>query len=80
MLSFVAMGCQVLCQTTSAPCLNIKGEKIFLYIFCLIGDAHHITQPHNDGRGAVLAMTSAIKQVRSCASFIDLFFFQVSFG
>ncbi|XP_021724548.1 3-oxoacyl-[acyl-carrier-protein] synthase, mitochondrial-like [Chenopodium quinoa] len=26
------------------------------------GDAYHITQPHNDGRGAILAMTSALKQ------------------
>lgn len=30
--------------------------------YCL-GDAYHITQPHNDGRGAVLAMTRALKQV-----------------
>lgn len=26
------------------------------------GDAHHITQPHSDGRGAILAMTRALKQ------------------
>ncbi|GLT45597.1 hypothetical protein SLA2020_194180 [Shorea laevis] len=26
------------------------------------GDAHHITQPHTDGRGAILAMTCTLKQ------------------
>ena len=28
----------------------------------LLGDAHHITQPPNDGRGAFLAMTRALGQ------------------
>lgn len=36
--------------------------KFFLYRACL-GDAYHITQPHCDGRGAILAMTRAIQQV-----------------
>ncbi|GLT94127.1 hypothetical protein SLE2022_118850 [Rubroshorea leprosula] len=25
-------------------------------------DSHHITQPHTDGRGAILAMTRALRQ------------------
>jgi hypothetical protein len=28
------------------------------------GDAHHITQPQNDGRGAILAMERALEQVQ----------------
>lgn len=28
-----------------------------------LGDAHHITRPHNDGRGAILAMKRALEQV-----------------
>lgn len=41
-----------------------RGAKIYaeLCSYGMSGDAHHITQPHNDGRGAILAMTSAIKQ------------------
>jgi len=29
----------------------------------LPGDAHHITQPQHDGRGAILAMKRALDQV-----------------
>lgn len=29
----------------------------------LSGDAHHITQPQNDGRGVILAMERALEQV-----------------
>jgi hypothetical protein len=31
----------------------------------LPGDAHHITQPQHDGRGAILAMKRALEQVQN---------------
>jgi 3-oxoacyl-[acyl-carrier-protein] synthase II len=37
----------------------------------LSGDAHHITQPQNDGRGATLAMKRALDQSGLQADQID---------
>ncbi|KAL3512606.1 hypothetical protein ACH5RR_025323 [Cinchona calisaya] len=41
-----------------------RGAKIYAELrgYGMSGDAHHITQPHADGRGAILAMTRALEQ------------------
>ncbi|KAK0589484.1 hypothetical protein LWI29_014965 [Acer saccharum] len=41
-----------------------RGVKIYAELrgYGMSGDAHHITQPHADGRGAILAMERALKQ------------------
>lgn len=46
---------------------NFAGFWIFFF-FRFLGDAYHITQPHIDGRGAILAMTRALKQVKRYGS------------
>uniref|UniRef100_A0A0G2SJN5 beta-ketoacyl-[acyl-carrier-protein] synthase I n=1 Tax=Salvia miltiorrhiza TaxID=226208 RepID=A0A0G2SJN5_SALMI len=42
-----------------------RGAKVYAEVrgYGMSGDAYHITQPHGDGRGAVLAMSRALKQV-----------------
>ncbi|XP_071903629.1 3-oxoacyl-[acyl-carrier-protein] synthase, mitochondrial-like isoform X2 [Coffea arabica] len=41
-----------------------RGAKIYAELrgYGMSGDAYHITQPHADGRGAILAMTRALEQ------------------
>ncbi|KAL9453751.1 hypothetical protein AB3S75_009372 [Citrus x aurantiifolia] len=41
-----------------------RGAKIYAEVrgYGMSGDAHHITQPHIDGKGAILAMTRALNQ------------------
>jgi 3-oxoacyl-[acyl-carrier-protein] synthase II len=41
-----------------------RGAKIYAELcgYGMSGDAHHITQPPEDGKGAVLAMTRALRQ------------------
>ncbi|THU44442.1 hypothetical protein C4D60_Mb02t07410 [Musa balbisiana] len=41
-----------------------RGAKIYAEVrgYGMSGDAYHITQPHIDGRGAILAMTRALEQ------------------
>ncbi|PON44607.1 Polyketide synthase, beta-ketoacyl synthase domain containing protein [Trema orientale] len=42
-----------------------RGAKIYAELrgYGTAGDAYHITQPHVDGKGAILAMTRALKQL-----------------
>ncbi|GAB4855598.1 hypothetical protein Ancab_024219 [Ancistrocladus abbreviatus] len=41
-----------------------RGAKVYAEVcgYGMSGDAYHITQPHNDGRGAILAMSHALQQ------------------
>lgn len=41
-----------------------RGAKLYAEVrgYGMSGDAYHITQPQSDGRGAILAMTRALKQ------------------
>ncbi|XP_010688943.2 3-oxoacyl-[acyl-carrier-protein] synthase, mitochondrial [Beta vulgaris subsp. vulgaris] len=50
-----------------------RGAKIYAELcgYGMSGDAYHITQPHNDGRGAILAMTSALKQAGLHSNQVD---------
>ncbi|KAF7840121.1 3-oxoacyl-[acyl-carrier-protein] synthase, mitochondrial [Senna tora] len=50
-----------------------RGAKIYAEVrgYGMSGDAHHITQPPTDGRGAILAMTSALRQSGLHSSEVD---------
>ncbi|TVU32936.1 hypothetical protein EJB05_24701, partial [Eragrostis curvula] len=50
-----------------------RGAKIYAEIrgYGMSGDAHHITQPQHDGRGAILAMKRALEQSGLGANEID---------
>ncbi|CAI9294828.1 hypothetical protein Lser_V15G34811 [Lactuca serriola] len=50
-----------------------RGAKIYAELrgYGMSGDAHHITQPHTDGRGAILAMSRALKQSGICHDQVD---------
>uniref|UniRef100_A0A0E0CHA6 beta-ketoacyl-[acyl-carrier-protein] synthase I n=1 Tax=Oryza meridionalis TaxID=40149 RepID=A0A0E0CHA6_9ORYZ len=50
-----------------------RGAKIYAEVrgYGMSGDAHHITQPQNDGRGATLAMKRALDQSGLQADQID---------
>ncbi|RWW24491.1 hypothetical protein GW17_00011212 [Ensete ventricosum] len=42
---------------------SISSYILFNGLYFPIGDAYHITQPHVDGKGAILAMTRALEQL-----------------
>lgn len=63
MLSFAAMACQVV-RTIYWNFLAYYVSRL-LILHISPGDAYHITQPHSDGKGALLAMKRALKQVTS---------------
>ena len=50
-----------------------RGAKIYAEVrgYGMSGDAHHITQPQNDGRGVILAMERALEQSGLQADQID---------
>ncbi|KAI5664956.1 hypothetical protein M9H77_24279 [Catharanthus roseus] len=50
-----------------------RGAKIYAEVrgYGLSGDAHHITQPHADGKGAILAMIRALEQSGLCPDQVD---------
>ncbi|KAK1307483.1 hypothetical protein QJS10_CPA10g01909 [Acorus calamus] len=50
-----------------------RGAKIYAEVrgYGMSGDAYHITQPHSDGRGAILAMTRALQQAGLSPNQVD---------
>lgn len=66
MQRFEAMGCQV--HFSSYAAILMIGFTSFswpikkIVKLTMLGDAYHITRPHNNGRGAILAMRRAIEQ------------------
>ncbi|XAR68147.1 Beta-ketoacyl-[acyl-carrier-protein] synthase I [Bertholletia excelsa] len=50
-----------------------RGAKVYAEVrgYGMSGDAYHITQPHIDGRGAILAMTRALRQSGLCPNQVD---------
>lgn len=68
MRRFVATGCQVNCQYIVELFIIHLVSSFYKLLISegsgFLGDAHHITRPHADGRGAILAMERALKQVK----------------
>lgn len=61
----IGEGCGVMVLEALDHAMN-RGAKIYAEVrgYGMSGDAHHITQPQNDGRGAILAMKRALEQVQ----------------
>ncbi|GJM90516.1 hypothetical protein PR202_ga06803 [Eleusine coracana subsp. coracana] len=77
----IGEGCGIMVLEVSQPFTFLqaldhareRGAKIYAEVrgYGMSGDAHHITQPQHDGRGAILAMKRALEQSGLRANEID---------